>query len=107
MSMSAQKNCWPWSGLRRVPLGAGSVWVKTVLFFFCLVTMAGLAPAECCRNWQEFKDTCNAPGMDARPWDDGRHPPARVSRLDPRTGHANQLNELRRAAAQAKRYDEA
>ncbi|HEX9392005.1 MAG TPA: tetratricopeptide repeat protein [Usitatibacteraceae bacterium] len=105
--MSAQKNCWPWSGLRRVPLGAGSVWVKTVLFFFCLVTMAGLAQAECCRNWQEFKAMCNAQGMDARPWTDASHPLACVSRIDPRIAQANQLNELGRAALQAKRYDEA
>ena len=90
--MRLLRKCWPLFSLG--------------LTFFFLVTMAGLAQAECCRNWQEFQAWCNAQGMDARAGTNSSYP-ACVPRIDPRIARANQLNELGRAAYQARRYDEA
>lgn len=105
--MNALKKCWPWFVLRWGPRYRDCALVKAALCFVCFLAMAGLAQAECCHNWQEFQNWCHAQGMDARPGTSASNPPACVSRIDPRIAQANQLNELGRAAYQAKRYDEA
>ncbi len=104
--MRSLKKYWPWFSLWRLPLCLGGAPAKAALFFFYLVTMAGFAQADCCRNWQEFQAMCNAQGMDARAATNNSYL-ACVPRIDPRIARANQLNELGRVALQAKRYDEA